>query len=93
MGKEETERNGIFISDRELVEWIQVTRENNEAVKDLIETLRGNGKRGLVREVDELKWKVKLIIGGILLFMTPVIGLVVSFLWGLWTNRIEVIVR
>ncbi len=84
---------GIYISQRELVEWIELTKQNNDNISELLETLKGNGKPGLVREVDELKWKMAMITATLFLFVTPLVGLIVSFIVGLLIHRVEVIVR
>jgi hypothetical protein len=84
---------GIYISQRELIEWIELSKQNSESIKELLETLKGNGKPGLVRDVDQLKWKMSILTATLLLFVTPLAGLILSFVIGLLIHRVEVIVR
>ncbi len=87
------EQGELVLSQRELIEYILVTKQNNEALVRLVRMLEGNGKPGLCQEMEELKFKVKILIGAVLLVSTPVVGVVVSFIIGLLINRVEVIIH
>ncbi len=84
---------GIYISQRELVEWIELTKQNNADIRELVETLKGNSRPGLVREVDLIRWKLNIVTATLLLFVTPLAGLLVSFLIGLVIHRIELVMH
>ncbi len=83
----------IVITQRELIEWIQLSKHNSEDIASLMKVLRGNGTPGLVHDVEYLKFQVRLLTGGLLLFTTPLVGLFISFVAALLTHKVEVIVH
>ncbi len=83
----------LVITQRELIEWIQLSKHNSEDIASLMKVLRGNGTPGLVHDVEYLKFQVKVLIGAMLLFVTPLAGILISLIIGLLINKVEVIVH
>lgn len=84
METEAKENVNELVSQREIVELIGAVRaltvevkELNEANRKLYEDINGNGKKGLKREVEELRTRLRLVYGGAIAVFGPLTAYVV----------------
>ena len=81
------------ITVREVVELTEQVKAMLALVQKHNEAIYGNGKPGILRDLDSLKAQLRIVIWLAIAFFVPIISAVIAFVGGLLLNKIEVTIH